>query len=1196
MNRSSLFGRLTASVHANRASHGHDYFRVHLEPLEQRQLLTTSPVYVNDNWVNLSNPGVAPSFGDLVTNSLDSIDTGNITVLYGIAGFGATVDGTAAGVGLIHDAIQGTDAGGTLNVLEGTYAESDIVIDRALLFKGAGDTGAARSLIVPEVTSSHSDITNFGVGTRQGIIIYSASVTVTGVALDGNGNGSVPGTLNYHQGITTLYDTQNGGNYNSLHNGSLPLIQLGPLASANRSIPNLLIDNVTVENVFYHGITLSALGGQQFGQSTTSLSVDNAVVNNVGDVGNQDVSRVGILIQNLDNNPFDAPNNGNVRFSTVSNAGVGIMSNAFGNKTYASQNGARNLTGMVFNTVNNAVLRAYHIEFNDGGESYINNIANFSPGNNATGVYINHSRIAANSFVINGAKIGVHIQNNSENAIGGNDIPTLFLANVLTGPGTGVAGSIGVLVDNSVTETESSTVLLAANTRITNYETGVRAVQNVAPGDGLRTTVLLADPTFGTLGTGISLGDGVTLRGSDPSPSLVTTGSASIEPWFSNWNNYYSLAPGADPLINPDPKADVISTGNTTFGAAATFAPLITGESGTTPLFNFNAAVNYPFSAPPANPENGITNVPYGVLFNWFGQITQNGNGEFFIGGSATNGHGLDYAFGSKNTPTGTFNNANQPLYQLIPTDISNRTTLNIVAKLGATNQAQTFAIGLFDMAGNANLWAFDSSLLNSTAFTTLTVNLLAPSIDLTGPNDRMDITRIAGYVFGNDEGTINGNQEVPFSLHVDDISTASLANSKLAVTGTVNLGGAALGATIRPSFVPTLTQQFTILENDGVDAITGTFAGVAQNSYVTISGLTYKVNYSGGTGNDVVLTRENFVPPGASVVGRHLFYNQSGTPSPLRYDGNNLAINANDDLAIATNKSAYLPGSGAATFANVSSYTKGINGIMVDIAGTHGTITAADFIFRVGNNNTPNSWVAAPAPNSISVRAGAGVSGSDRVVLTWANGAITKKWLEVIVLANANTGLSQKVGYPVGQGDVFFFGNAVANSGSGDNATQAIVNVTDELGARNNPAGVLTNIPVTNLFDYNRDGAVNTTDALAARNNPTNTGNVVRYISVANPPAAPEASPAADDGGVASALSTASAGGALSSAGVPRWLVNRLQNVDLNSGPIARFFEHLADQNTPGTRKILVAADKVADELGLEHDLLESLLEDLGL
>lgn len=73
--------------------------------------------------------------------------------------------------------------------------------------------------------------------------------------------------------------------------------------------------------------------------------------------------------------------------------------------------------------------------------------------------------------------------------------------------------------------------------------------------------------------------------------------------------------------------------------------------------------------------------------------------------------------------------------------------------------------------------------------------------------------------------------------------------------------------------------------------------------------------------------------------------------------------------------------------------------------------------------------------------------------------------------------------------------------------------------------------------------------------------------------------------------LSVPAVSGALAGAGVPRWLVIRLQNVDPNSGAIARFFEHLAEQNIPGTRKILV----VADELGLDHELLYSLLADLG-
>jgi len=240
-----------------------------------------------------------------------------------------------------------------------------------------------------------------------------------------------------------------------------------------------------------------------------------------------------------------------------------------------------------------------------------------------------------------------------------------------------------------------------------------------------------------------------------------------------------------------------------------------------------------------------------------------------------------------------------------------------------------------------------------------------------------------------------------------------------------------------------------------------------------------------------------------SGVLGRHLFYNESGFggETPL-YDGADPGINELDDNAIAFDKQALLPG-GVATFSNVSSYTKGINGVMFDIAGAPGTITLDDFAFRVGNNNSPDTWAAAPTPLSFSVRSGAGNSGADRVEIVWANNAIEKTWLQVTVLSNSDTGLPQLEGAPAGAGDVFYFGNAVANSGLGDAATLATVNTTDEIAARNNHASLEDEISIANLFDYNRDGEVTTADDLAARNNPTNLGNVVRYISLAAPPVA---------------------------------------------------------------------------------------------
>jgi hypothetical protein len=356
----------------------------------------------------------------------------------------------------------------------------------------------------------------------------------------------------------------------------------------------------------------------------------------------------------------------------------------------------------------------------------------------------------------------------------------------------------------------------------------------------------------------------------------------------------------------------------------------------------------------------------------------------------------------------------------------------------------------------------------------------------------------------------------------------------------------------------------------------------------------------SASLNGDRIAWYENY--PAATVVSRLLFYNQSGTST--RYDHNDLAINSFDDVAIATDKTAYLwEDAGAATFANVSSYTKGINGIMVDISGSHPNITADDFIFRVGNNNSPGSWTTANAPTSISVRAGAGTGGSDRVEIIWITGAPIKEWLEVIVLANADTGLPQKVGHPVGHGDAFFFGNALGNVGTGDTSVNSLVTAADEAAIRANNALVSANIPITNIYDVGRNASVSALDESAARLNGTNPTTTLSYLNLTLAPAAPEADSGDDvsplvasdswDAGVASGL-TAPALPASLDGGVPKWLTNRIDSIDLNTGSPARLFQYLHDSNTPRSRSLLQKFDAVADALGLDDELLDELLADL--
>jgi hypothetical protein len=76
----------------------------------------------------------------------------------------------------------------------------------------------------------------------------------------------------------------------------------------------------------------------------------------------------------------------------------------------------------------------------------------------------------------------------------------------------------------------------------------------------------------------------------------------------------------------------------------------------------------------------------------------------------------------------------------------------------------------------------------------------------------------------------------------------------QLSVTGTVNLAGATLNVNL--AFTPALGSAFTLIQNDGTDAMVGTFAGLAQGATFLLEGMTFQISYVGGTGNDVVLTR----------------------------------------------------------------------------------------------------------------------------------------------------------------------------------------------------------------------------------------------------------------------------------------------------------------------------------------------------
>jgi autotransporter-associated beta strand protein len=90
--------------------------------------------------------------------------------------------------------------------------------------------------------------------------------------------------------------------------------------------------------------------------------------------------------------------------------------------------------------------------------------------------------------------------------------------------------------------------------------------------------------------------------------------------------------------------------------------------------------------------------------------------------------------------------------------------------------------------------------------------------------------------------------------------TTAGAGYDQLNVRGTVSLGGATLHVTngFGINDAPAEGTQFVIINNDGADAVSGTFNGLASGAIITSGGLKFQISYTGGTGNDVVLTVTN--------------------------------------------------------------------------------------------------------------------------------------------------------------------------------------------------------------------------------------------------------------------------------------------------------------------------------------------------
>ena len=83
--------------------------------------------------------------------------------------------------------------------------------------------------------------------------------------------------------------------------------------------------------------------------------------------------------------------------------------------------------------------------------------------------------------------------------------------------------------------------------------------------------------------------------------------------------------------------------------------------------------------------------------------------------------------------------------------------------------------------------------------------------------------------------------------------SAAGSSHDEIRANGSVDIDGATLSLEVTDG--GTVGESHTIVDKSGHEAVTGSFSGLAEGDTIAGGGRTFQISYSGGTGNDIVLT-----------------------------------------------------------------------------------------------------------------------------------------------------------------------------------------------------------------------------------------------------------------------------------------------------------------------------------------------------
>lgn len=260
------------------------------------------------------------------------------------------------------------------------------------------------------------------------------------------------------------------------------------------------------------------------------------------------------------------------------------------------------------------------------------------------------------------------------------------------------------------------------------------------------------------------------------------------------------------------------------------------------------------------------------------------------------------------------------------------------------------------------------------------------------------------------------------------------------------------------------------VLAVGGLEIIPGSYRAFGNNGSHTFD---QAITTGNGASNSVLSALAN-ASDHLPVVVDYRYQVASIATAGIFYEGS--SFDTASDLDSTSGKAPLLPGQ-TATFENYHSYSKGINGMVLEVNELPTVPNLGNlnqfFEFKTGNSDDVSTWASAASPTGVTYQSNVDSIGTDLIFLTWADEVIKNIWLEVTFLSNSTTGLTDP--------SVFYFGNIIGETGN--DPSDAIVNLADVAGARQNQTG-FESTDIENDYDFNRDAKVNLIDIAIARQN----------------------------------------------------------------------------------------------------------------